>query len=189
MKLSLAVAAAMLVYGGRAQASAITYTEQATASGSLGGTAFTNALVTLTLVGDTSNVTGTTFLTNSVGTFTLNVSGLGGGTFTDALWVFDNQTFSPPAAGFGLTAGGSILDTFDNAFGAYGLVTPIGPITDSPFINSGESFDTTAGAFIINSSGNSTFTASTGSVPEPVSVTLMGVGLLGLVGFGIAKRR
>jgi hypothetical protein len=42
---------------GRAGAATIVYTESITADGSLGGTAFTGGLVTLTFSADTSNVT------------------------------------------------------------------------------------------------------------------------------------
>src|ERR1700719_2352887 len=92
----------------------ITYTEQATASGSLGSTPFSSALVTITFTGDTANVTGGSgFFANNVGTATVNVSGIGTATFTSGLEVFDNQVSTPTAAaGIALNGGGSILDTF-----------------------------------------------------------------------------
>src|SRR5690349_3231394 len=59
----------------------ITYIEQAIASGTVGGTAFTNALLTVMLNGDTSTVTGSAgFFTNSVGTVTFSIPGVGSGT-------------------------------------------------------------------------------------------------------------
>jgi hypothetical protein len=147
----------------------IIYTEQAIASGTLGGTTFTDALITLMLDGDTGHVTGGSgFFTNTVGTFTVNVSGIGTATFTDSMDVFDNQLFAPPAAGFGLLGGGSVLDTFNTQFASYDLTTSIGPISGASFIRSDLVFGTTLGNLNIVSAGNSTFTAST--VPEPSSL-------------------
>ncbi len=169
-------------------ASTITYTEQAVVSGSLGNNFFNNSLVTLTLVGDTANVTGSAgFFQNLVGTFTVDVASVGMATFTDPMEVFDNQ--GSIAAGFGdLALAGSVLDTFDAAFATYDLTTAIGPITNSPFIRPDLSFPTTLGGFNIQSSGNSTFTASTGTAtPEPGSLVLLGTGLVGL--FGSLRRK
>ena len=180
MKLKLFLSAAALVCSaGMARATNITYSISAIAAGSLGGTDFRDQLVTLTMNADTANVTGGAGFFSIDGTVQLSVAGLGTATFTDAMEVFDNQGF--PAAGFGdVTAGPlSVLDTIDNAFTTYDLTTAIGPITNASFINSGLSFATTAGAFIIDSAGDSTFTATT-AAPEPVSMVLTGAGLVGL---------
>jgi hypothetical protein len=185
--LAIAVLTILTLTAAQAVAGTITYTESAVVSGSVGSTTFTDALITLSLVGDTANVTGGSgFFTNSVGTFTFNIAGVGSGSFTDAMIVFVNQLFVPPAAGFGdTTVGGSVLDTEDNVFGTYDLKTAIGPITNTPFIRPDLSFGTTLGALNIQSSGNSTFTAST--VPEPASLLLLGSGALGLA--GVVRRK
>jgi hypothetical protein len=176
---------ALLLGAGWANAAAITYTESATASGSLGGAAFNGSLITLTLVGDTSNVTmlGTGFFVNAVGTIAIQIASLGAtANLTDPSRVFVNQ--GAVAAGFGDNTGDSILDTFGSVFGSYGLTTAIGPITNNNFINSGLGFATDHGSFVINSAGNSTFTASLGSAsaPEPGTVLLFGISVLGVVG-------
>jgi hypothetical protein len=155
----------------------IIYTEQAIASGTLGGTTFTDTLITIMLDGDTGNVTGgSEFFSNTVGTFTVNVSGIGTATFTDSMEVFDDQVFAPPAAGFGLLGlnGGSVLDTFNTQFGSYDLTTPIGPISGASFIRPDLFFGTTLGNLNIVSAGDSTFTAST--VPEPSLIPLVALG-------------
>src|SRR3977135_3128278 len=76
------------------QATPITYTEQAVATGRLGASAFTDALVTLSLTTDTSAVTGPPGFSNvSGGTPPVNVAGLGTATFTDPINILDNNGF------------------------------------------------------------------------------------------------
>ncbi len=168
-------------------ASTITYTEQITASGTIGSAAFEDALLTLMFTGDTSNVTGGSgfFTIDATGT-TISISGIGSGTVTDSgIEVFVNQ--GAVAAGFG-SAQGSILDTFDNAFGTYDLTTAIGPITDTNFIRPDLTFATTLGGLNIASGGDSTFTASTG-VPEPMSAGLVALGLAIVAGAPYKRNR
>jgi hypothetical protein len=177
-----------------ALADSATYTETAVASGSLGGASFSDALVTITLLGDTSTSTTGIFGALEVfGPATVTVEAIGTASFTDSLAVFDNPTFG--AAGIldsnlGLF-GFDVLDTIDPAFGTYDLTTNIGPITGSslfspPDPNNGfNGFATTDGNFVLTNSGTSTFSAST-AVPEPGSLFLLGVGLSGLF---VARRK
>jgi hypothetical protein len=76
-------AAAVAVSTGTASAALLTYTETADVSGSLDGVPFTDNVLTLKAVGDTSSVSGgpSFFLLDVPLTFTL--SGGGSGTFTD----------------------------------------------------------------------------------------------------------
>src|SRR5690348_16425412 len=90
----LITTAACLRFAPLAHAGAITYTEQATATGSLGANSFTTALVTITFSGDTLNVTNplTGIFRNMVGTATVTVAGIiGAATFTDTMGAVDNQ--------------------------------------------------------------------------------------------------
>ena len=164
-----------------ALADGATYTETDVASGSLGGASFSDALVTITLLGDTSTLTTGIFGALEVfGPATVTVDGIGTASFTDSLAVFDDPTFG--SAGildsslgpFGL----DVLDTIDPTFGTYDLTTDVGPITGSSLFNADNGFATTDGSFVLTSeSGASTFSATT-AVPEPSSLFLLGAGLL-----------
>jgi hypothetical protein len=132
MKRVLFSAIALLTLGNPVQATPITYIEMATATGTLGASAFTNALVTILLVSDASTVTGSPgTLESNFGTARVNVSGVGTATFTSPLlWAFYNP--GVPAAGISdVTLNFLILDTVNGAafgFNGYDLRSPIGPV-------------------------------------------------------------
>jgi hypothetical protein len=156
------------------------YTETTVASGSLGGASFSDALITITLVGDPSTASTIGFFGSLAvfGPATVTVEGIGTASFTDSLAVFDSP-FSNSAGITDSSVGLDVLDTFDPTFGTYDLTTDTGPITNlsDPTFNG---FATGDGNFVLTSiSGTSTFSAST-AVPEPSSLFLLGVGLSGL---------
>jgi hypothetical protein len=128
-----------------ARAVPITYTESATITGSLDGAAFSDSVITISGSGDTANVINDSgVFRNLLSNVSFSIAGVGSGTFTDSIDVFDTPSLN--AAGIAdSTLVVSILDTFDSVFGAYQLTTAIGPITNSPFINPTITFPTTAG--------------------------------------------
>lgn len=157
-------------------AAPITYTFTGPVSGTLGGTPFTNAQITITATGDTSLpdtvdcVPGgpTCYFLSSV---SFTIAGVGSGTVTDTLFIF---VFNPNSA-LGLErtgAGGDWVDITHPQFLAYPLNTCIGPVVataigSSPF----GTVATTAGVLALTSNPN-TFQAVTTVCGSPVAPTI-----------------
>ncbi|HEY2844429.1 MAG TPA: PEP-CTERM sorting domain-containing protein [Bryobacteraceae bacterium] len=204
----IVVLAAIGILARIASAVPITYVETTTATGTLGGTAFTSASVTVTLVGDTSNITSGpspfgAYLINP-GLATIKIGALPIATFTDLVEIIgsDNQAtpsiFSMPfvlIATLDNPAGTSITGVVDEygdpAFLGYGL-TALGPIsaTGSSASGAGGPHNTSSGVLLFSSDNSpqpATFTATVGT-PEPTSVILLGTGLLALVGLSLRRK-
>jgi hypothetical protein len=140
-----------------ADAAPITYVQTGIASGSIGGTSFTDAFVQLTTIGDTTNVIPDPFddfscpfcFANASVATTLNIAGIGTATVTDptGMWVFgqpvdlDDDPTTPPTPGvlFGTVDDPPALNSFTGLGGSlsillldYDLRTSIGPITSTP---------------------------------------------------------
>jgi len=168
--LALGVAGAISVAAG-SMAAPITYTETATASGSLNGVAFTDANVLLRMVNDTTLVVGGPDLFENFGILTVSLNGGIPVTFTDQMEVFSAPTLSPPTVGFSdITIHQDVLDDGSVFLANYDLKTAIGPISGSPALSSLDvPFPTTGGDFVLTSVANdtSTFTATTVAVPAP----------------------
>src|SRR5215470_15090090 len=141
-------------------AAPIIYTEETMATGSLGGQPFSYADVLLTFTGNTIHVFNPLpgIFVNRPGPATVHVEGIRTATFTDVIQAVDNQPI--PLAGFGdVTANRGILFTINADFSTYDLRSPIGPLTGASRTTFGFAFPTTEGSFILNTVGESTFTA------------------------------
>ncbi len=181
-RLALSIGMLALVCSGTVEAGPITYTETVTGSGSLDGQGFTNALITITGTGDTTNISGSGPLRINIVSTTVTIAGGNSDTFQDVIQAVANNNAGTngSVAGFGdVTNKFFLLGTSSPALATYDLATPIGPIADRVIYNPGLTFKVTGGIFRINSvSSLSTFTASTSAaVPEPASLAMMGLGL------------
>jgi hypothetical protein len=163
----------LLLLAAPAKADPIIYQIVGNASGAIGGSSFTNVLVTVTLTGDTSNVAMTTLCPTCVvnlGTTTVNIPGIGTAMVTDQTGVFSSVatvvldpsfpfttyvaigTLDHPPATDSQTP---IAGIGSNSLLNYGLRTPIGPITAIP---GGVGYDSCC--FIHTTLGNLTFASN-----------------------------
>jgi hypothetical protein len=174
-----------------AHASPITYTVSGVASGSLGGSSFTDALVTITMTSDTTTVTPyEPSLPSNTGTTTVSVAGIGDGTLTNTLYVLDVTASPSSAAGFEDLTTDFVFAVLDTGFAGYSLGTSFGPLTGVADATHGITTPTTEGELEIDAtSGDFTFTAvePPAATPEPSSFALLGTGVLGLA--GVARRK
>jgi hypothetical protein len=186
-----------------ARADNLTYTETATMTGTLDGTPFTNALVTISLTGNTLDIVHPAVgLYELAGSPTVSVAGVGSDTLPGPAGVFVQLQIASATAGFidfntvpFVESGAVVLETINvggAAFGDYHLSTSIGPVTDSPGFDPSVLFFTTSGFFRITDSSESTFTAvdntTTMAAPEPSSLLLLASGLLAMGMFRLRMR-
>jgi large repetitive protein len=187
MKRAFTILAALFCSFAQVQAAPVSYSLTTTASGTLGGTSFTNAQVTVTLTGDTANVQPVPApyadaLENS-GNATVNVAGFPTATFTDPIVIIStlNDTASPFGGPAVLildnTTGTGILFQTGSIFSTYDLRSSLGPLSGTGGVASGSHmtpiFPTTAGNFtwaIGQPSGTSTFTAVATQTALPLQI-------------------
>ncbi len=165
-----------------ADAAVLRFTESATASGSLGGTAFNDVLVTLSGVTSTADVTQVygSSLFEIVGVpVTVDVAGVGTAQFTDTIQLLSNAAGGVVGLG-DVTTDFAVLLTLGAPSGNV-LASSIGPLMGPAGYNRDVDFATSAGLFDFSSVSTSTFQQTVSTVPEPSgwAIMLVGVGALG----------
>ena len=187
--LRLAVSAALFC-GLGSQAEGITYTFDATGSGTLGGVAFTNAAFTITVTADTMaivNCGGGVFSVDSA-TADIAISGFATASILTPTRLFDNNSVSVLGLSQASCLGGDYLDISNSAFGTYNLATALGPIFDpNPFaVGQFHDVSTTGGTLNVTSAQDVTFNAfpscDGGPVPEISSTLPSHSNVRGIVG-------
>jgi hypothetical protein len=178
---------------GRAEAGLITSTLEVTASGSLNGTSFTDALVTFTETYDTTTV-GPIFSGFDVQatTSTFDVAGVGSGSFTSSTGLLSRSGGLVLFEGLVTDVSVSVIvEENSPVLDGYDLTTSIGPVTGTlGFYSLGPVYDTTAGHLNFSSFGNGlTFTATAGVAATPEPATLAPACLAALAGVGCAWRK
>ena len=124
------------------QAGSITVIDSIIANGSLDGNAFSNALVTLTLTGNTSSITSGSYYYDLIGPATVTVAGTGSDSLSGTVdvAVCDLSACNPASAGFNQQIGSgpdyNIFGTINNAaFVTYGLNSSFGPVSGASYGN------------------------------------------------------
>jgi uncharacterized protein (TIGR03437 family) len=146
------------------------FTFSGTATGTIGGTSFTNATLTVTGSGDVGTVSctnGTCVLNLPFGVTSFTIGGVGSGTFNFTSYFFDNH--SGGTLGFGV--GGDLIQITNDSIGktvftTYDLqstIGPLGPEAENPSVSDWVGMPTTLGSFTVTSFTNVTFQAVVGA--------------------------
>ena len=182
-RFAILAACGVLLSATAAEAAVIDYVFTGTGSGSLDGSAFSDATFTVTMVSDTSTVTsGGGEFRNDVGTMTF-VSGSLSDTITAPLVV--ENTVSPGFMGFSQELSPFPDESLTAAvFETYNLMTAL-PLTSGGLSVAPATFATAGGTLTFDSIAALSFQA-TGGVPEPSTWAMM---LLGFAGLGFLAYR
>ncbi|MGD0137447.1 MAG: hypothetical protein ABSD28_01110 [Tepidisphaeraceae bacterium] len=200
--LVLASGVTALVHFSVADAEAIKYVFDGTASGTLGSQTFSNVELSATAVTDTSDVPayGEEILFPAM-PFTINIAGIGSTSVSTGLlglYNFPSEQFVAWGWVAPVNDQIAVIEIDNSVFATYDMKTSVGPITETgsdPFIGNWLNMSTSGGNLSVNSWDNVSFTATLGSgsggtsaVPLPNSAAIALVGLAGLGSIGLLRR-
>ena len=182
-RLYLLVWLATISCAAHSEAAIVQYTFSGIGNGTFNGTSFSDATFTITMVGDTSNISfmigpHIPEIENLVAT--VSITGFSSATITDSLTVFNNQDTS--VVGYFATVRGDDWGQFNASLATYDLKTSFGPITTTAqtfgFVRPTDHGNLT----LFQQGGIATFKATVIPEPEPLPV-------LGVASFLIMARR
>jgi hypothetical protein len=159
---------AMFLTSNIVSAEPINYTFTGTATGSVDGVAFSNADITITASADTENVLFDGYSLYQVipSSAVITINGIGSGTLTSEVEVFNQQAFNYSFAGMQqnymdlVTVESLELETYD-------LKTSFGPLFPGYLsIYNSLTIPTTMGTVVVNSAGDLTFQAEVQEVQD-----------------------
>ncbi|WP_165248300.1 PEP-CTERM sorting domain-containing protein [Paludisphaera soli] len=177
--------------GPTACAEPVLYTFSGVGSGELGGASFTDSAYTFSVLADTDDIDEISFGADSSVildmTATIEIAGLGLATITDPVFVFVNRANT--AVGVGDYNAADYVNLTSPLLASYFLGTPFGPLTAPITYFNVSLLATDAGRLNLTSSGDGVFQASLRSVPEPASISALGLGVVGVLAFARTRRR
>ena len=172
-----------LMFGtsGGAQAGWMTYTETATASGSLGNVAFTNATMTFTQTADSGSVyagQGLDYVSQVTdNTATVTISSVGTARLTTDTDTFVNRGSAYAGIAYhGASYDLVLLSVSNFSFLNYDLKSPIGPVGGSTFYGE-QQVATDRGLLTFQPTQSNLIFTAAAAVPEPSCVLMLAIGL------------
>jgi len=187
-----------------AAASPVVYTfTLPNATGTLNGTPFSHATVTLQFQSDTASITNPSsgvFQTPTGIAGTFSIAGGASGTITTTNYrIYANQNANATgcllaSAGIGSANPGDYLDSCNAAFATYSLQSPFGPVTATyANVNDNGPLPTSAGPLAITGTNSPVFTAAPGTLPPgtpaPPSLWLALAGCIAILAYALLARR
>lgn len=178
-----------------ANAATVTYTISGTGTGSLNGSAFTDAAYSIMLTGDTANVASCGTSCQDLGPLNQAVVSING--FAPVTLTLDTRigiARGINAFFFGLDGGSDYLDFFvtDAQETAFDFLAGYGPVTGTDVfsLNQFLNIASSGGALTLSQSSNVQFSTAEGAVavPEPSTWVMMLFGL-GAVGAVVRRRK
>ena len=186
-RLFLTATCSVVLFAGAqsSQAGTLSYTQVSTLSGTIGGTAFTNATVTFQTSADTANTISGGGAYLLAGTTTVDIDGIGTATLngSDSFGVFALSFNGLKVAGFAdITT--QVAIAYIGIPTAYDLSTAASFTGTNAFVGNRNNATSLGILHITGASGSGSFTATeVADAPEPSSMALLAGALAAAVGF------